>query len=305
MSIASVSRMGESAAWEDPDSLSDFLANQLLRGTLTIVLGAGASFGFGLPSWTKLVQNLAGAVGQKLPENLREEFAAEELLTSNFRGDRMKFAEAIRVELFKNFDRSLEALQRNRLLAAVGALTMASSRGSVSQVVNFNFDDVLELYLTYYGHDVVSIDMAPEWRVRADVRIHHPHGILPSDLAKPIRRPIVFTQRDYDEVVGNTKDSWRNVLLDALSSHTCIFIGLSGKDTNLTSIMHDVQKTHVATRSQQCFWGVRFAVEGEELERLWMTRGVFVRTMKTYDELPGILFDVCQRAARTRRSHIA
>src|SRR5262249_46572895 len=150
------------------------------------------------------------------------------------------------------------------LLTAVGALTMASGRGNVAKVVTFNYDDILELYLSCYGFHCATVTRVPRWATREDVTVLHPHGFLPSDSTALDVSPIVLTQLDYDDIVGNSKDLWRSTIVDVFRSHFCIFIGLSGTDQNLTNMLHTVSKEHASTESGDLFWGARYCLTGDD-----------------------------------------
>ena len=175
---------------------------------------------------------------------------------------------------------------------------MPSRRGSAS-IISFNFDNILELYLNYLGFDVTSVYSAPVWYNRADVKVYHPHGFLPYD-APPSH--IIFAKRHYDNVVGDIYNIWKPKLLDILRCNTCIFIGLSGIDNNLTSILEkDVKDLHVSKTNRHLFWGVRFADKNDTRAFIWENRGVFQQKLDNYDELPSWLFEISQLAAQNIR----
>jgi SIR2-like domain len=300
---AKMSHMRDRGNWDDRDALEEHLAQQLLGGSLAVVLGAGVSGDFKLPDWDVLVQRLYDRVGVTRPGGLKNEMAAEQLLHSHFKTDRVKFASAVREVLYEGADLALHTLQNNRALAALGTLVMASSRGSVSRVITFNFDDVLELYLRYYGHDVDSLDVMPSLNSNADVTVYHPHGLLPSDMSQAVERGIVFAQDDYDKVIGNAGNAWQMAIQQVFASHICIFIGLSGDDYRLSQIMHTVQSsTHPACAVGDRFWGVRLGLTGDARAVHWEQRGVYQCNLANYAEIPDIIFSVCQRAALSRRS---
>lgn len=276
------SSMRERSNYEDPDLLRDFLAEQLAQGALAIVLGAGASKPFGLPDWGTLIDQLHKDCG--LTRDLRQsaEVSAETLLSKGFKGDRVELANAIRNAMYDGKDLSLNTLRKSDLLSAIGALTMASARGSVSRVVTFNYDDLVERYLRFFGFDVRTVRQAPYWAGRADVAVLHPHGFLPNDLSAPAS-PVVLTQADYDEVIGNAKNAWRAAMLEVFSSHTCLFIGLSGDDKNLTSLLSETKARHASLDRGDIFWGVRFSTD-DSYRDLWENRGVFPRIVASHDE---------------------
>lgn len=285
----------------DPDafegeSLRDVLAMQLSRGQLTLVLGAGVSAGFGFPTWQLLLDQVAAALGCSIPSSLNHEQAGEFLLGQcNY--DRDRFAALVRTVLYRDADLSMENLIGKPLLVALGALTMASIRGSVSRVLTFNFDDLLETYLRYHGFMVESVGIVPTWNTPGDVAVLHNHGLLPADPKAPGTR-IVFAQSDYDAVVGKNQHAWRRSALEILTSHTCLFVGLSGNDSNLTSLLEEVRDTHPGVRRGDAFWGVRFTFDrSDPLEGMWRNKGVKSCVLGDYADLPPLLLDVCQRAA--------
>ncbi|MHC4099055.1 MAG: SIR2 family protein [Planctomycetota bacterium] len=109
---------------------------------------------------------------------------------------------------------------------------------------------------------------------------------------------IILAQNQYDKIVGNSKQAWRGIILDIFRSHTCLFIGLSGNDDNLTSILMETKNSHASKRQGDVFWGVRFSDnKNDPKQTTWNTRGVFQDAIASYQELPGWLLKVCQIAA--------
>jgi hypothetical protein len=292
MTFGISSRMNP-ATWEDP---RDILAEQLASGRLTLVLGAGVSVGFGLPQWSELTDRAV-----KLSEctvdttALTPEEIAEEIFHKC--GTEQEFGRVIRAALYETYDSSLSKLTSNRLLTAIGALTMASTRGQVAQVISYNFDDLLERFLEYHGFMLESIGAAYNWASKVDIHLYHPHGILPSDLKTPVTYPPVLARIQYDRIVGKSTNAWRNLLIQIMSSGTCLFLGLSGKDTNLSSTIYDVSKIHPGMSDGDAYWGVRISdKDSDPLKNMWMGRKVCQYTIPHYDLLPEVLLEICQRA---------
>lgn len=298
-----MSRMHDHASFENQNTLKEFLAEQLVNGRLSLALGAGASMGFGLPNWDNLIADAFAKRGLTKPTALTNEHAADALLAACGNDD-LRFASLISEVLYSGIDLSMVKLKQKELLAALGAITMASSRGSVGRVVSFNYDNLLETYLDYYGFDVESIAKVPHWDSRTDVKIYHPHGFLPSDKIGTAIAPIVLAQSHYDRIVGKTHVVWNSVLLEIFSSSTMIFIGLSGADNNLTSLLQSANDNHVSKARHDAFWGIRFSDSVDDARsHIWQMRGVFQVTLSSYEEIPGWLFEVCQIAAQKRRRH--
>ncbi len=88
-----------------------------------------------------------------------------------------------------------------------------------------------------------------------------------------------------------------------MRSHFCLFIGLSGDDISLTSILNSVSKNHVLQKSESAFWGVTFLRNKEELEiSNWEKYGVFINEIDNFKKIPEFLFEICQKAAEMRKS---
>lgn len=298
-SKVTLSHFDTDAAFEDPESLKSFLASQLYVGRLTLLLGAGVSFAFGLPSWDTLTARLAARTGIAKPAALTNEEFAEHLLIKFCHNDDARLAALTRDALYDGYDRSFNALRRHDMMAALGALAMASSRGSTTRVITFNFDDLLETYLTSLGFDVEAVVEVPSWMSRADVRVLHPHGLLPSD-GTPITRPIVLAKTHYSRVVGRSTSAWRNELIPIMRSSTCLFIGLSGADNNLDSILEEVKDQHV---TRHPYWGLRFALRDDSRLDIWGQRRVFQILVDDHSAIPAWLFEICQRAATQHRHY--
>jgi hypothetical protein len=287
--------------YNDHISLKDFLADQLLHGRLALVLGAGASMGFGLPNWDILTERIFEDLHVARDVNMDNEMSAELLLAKHFNKDKMKFANAVRKALYREFNTTSSSMLKNEFLIAIGSLTMASTRGSIKKVISFNYDDLLETYLGFHGFSFRSIPTVPMWEGNEDISVFHPHGLLPIDSRKEIPRSIVYTLKDYDEITGKDADGFRSILLNMFQSNTCLFIGLSGQDRNLTSILSEVEKRHISKKTEHIFWGIRFSDNIDDPYKIiWNERGIFQCTLSDYKDLPSWLLDICQIAAEKR-----
>jgi hypothetical protein len=291
--------MRDVESFSSPEILDSFLADKLNGGSLALVLGAGISAHLNLPDWKSLLADLSARLSTTVPAGLAPDEEGEVLLAAAGK-NRVALAEHVRKVLYAKVDRSFGALLSSPLLAALGALAMPSRRGSTSNIITFNFDDLLETYLGYYGFAVQAVDRMPVWNSRADVRVLHPHGLLASDPNTPATQGIVIARSDYDRIVNDKASPWHAVLRQVLSSHTCIFLGLSGADANLTSLLQLAKDIHPATTQQHAFWGVRVSDDpGDPRRSAWEDRGVFHKVLDSYSDLPSWLRGICQRAARS------
>ncbi|SFQ70767.1 SIR2-like domain-containing protein [Variovorax sp. OK605] len=254
--------------------------------------------GIGLPSWDELLEALFKSTSLTRGKNQTNEIAAEEVLRNGFSGDRIKFAEAIRKALYEIVNSDPTSIDRSPLMGALGAMVMSSSRGKVSNVITFNFDNLLEEYLESRGFVVRSVDMLPSWSDYGDVTVLHPHGLLPRDFGVDLQRGVIFTQYDYANIIGQEKLLWRQRVSDIFRSNTCLFIGLSGTDMNLMSMIQPIKAEHSSMPDH--FWGIRLAGPTDSLGSYWEDRGVVSHKVGSYADIPLLLLEICKRAAKLR-----
>lgn len=296
--------------WDDEAVLIGYLSNQLILGRLAIVLGAGVSQFYGLPRWTELVNKLCRKCGEPdMPPGGDPLMKAGALRTRYFDGNDAGFSSAVKDALYQDVKRDFEVIRKNDLLSAIGALAMSSSRGSASTIVTFNYDDLLELFLEYHGYVTASIDDAKHWSPKHDVVIYHPHGLLPLDESRAVSSPgIVLGTSDYLQILGNSSENlWRPLLQTLFRTHTFLYIGLSGTDIHLQSLVHDLKVNHAVTKDRVKYHGVRFVESASvdkdrDLASEFKNWGVYTHRLNSFSEnLPRFLFSICQ-AARAHRS---
>lgn len=282
------------------DRLLNTLAHRLLRKRLSLCVGAGASIAFNLPNWTKLVDNLYTISGQPPSTSTSDIERSEEVFAAKYNGDRVRFARDVQCALYQGYVHDPVAVDSNPLLSAIGALVMSSARGRVSQVITLNYDNILENHLERRGFTVSSVAKLPSWDSDSDVEILHPHGLLDVNQTVAPKAGIVLTALDYDAIVGNVADLWRQRITNILRSTTCIFVGLSGSDQNLMNQLYDVNQRHAVTGNEP-FWAVRL---GRDEGKAWRTRGVYSARLESYADIPKFILEICRRAAvmRTKRS---
>jgi hypothetical protein len=299
--VTATTAMRSRSAYEQRNSLVQYLASQLVRGRLALILGAGASAGFGLPGWSDLLLRICGAARIRPPKGNLTQMA--ETLESKI-GDREKFVRTLHKCLYRGTSSS--AVIDSELLRAVGSVVMALSRRGVGEVITFNFDDILERHLRQNGFAVDSVCSLPDWFGNCDARIYHPHGSLPAAtrVDKAQAESVVITQADYDRIVDKGDSPWNELLLTVMRSRTCLFIGLSGQDQNVCSLLSNVGSSHATKRTREAYWGIRFGLDkppvSDAPETMWTKRKVFAAHVKSYGDLPGLLLEVCQLAATMR-----
>lgn len=288
--------------WKKGQFVDEVIARQLRRGSVSLVIGAGASFGFGLPSWEELVRRMYSAKGMPWPSgSIILPRLSDSLRRMHFAKNDDGFARFVRECLFSSVKADASTVLSSKLLQALGALIASSTRGRTGHLISFNFDDLLEVYLSSMGFLSRSVTIAPYMRATVDIDVLHPHGLLPSNMTGQCSR-LVFTELDYDRVIGKESEAWNRAMAGIMSSTTCIFIGLSGEDQRLRTLLTDVQLVHPILRSPHGhpYWGIRPTIKGEvtEVWEAWAERGVAARQLQSYDDIPSWLFGICQLAAR-------
>src|SRR5690348_9470103 len=113
------------------------------------------------------------------------------------------------------------------LLISLGACLMGSRRGSITEVLNFNFDNVLDWYLKLHGYTTQIVSEIPSLRTDVDVTIYHPHGYLPKDVPRgEFSKFLVFSQDSYDARVARFEtDPWIAHFRHTLRNREILFVG--------------------------------------------------------------------------------
>jgi hypothetical protein len=289
--------MASLADYEDDETLNKYLSEQLTAGSLTLVLGAGVSTHFGLPSWKKLIGRLFKAKRAATPKRDPKR-QAEEYRNRYHKNDVKGFLKAVRTALYRDISIDLDAMRSHNTMAAVASVIMVSNRRSgTSQIITFNWDDLLETYLEYHGFVTQSVGEEKYWSKGVDVTILHPHGCLPyAEGRRRASRDIIFDQFSYTKAIGTKGDAWRQLLLSVMRTHTCLFIGLSGGDDNLDSLLERCMAQHASGLDHSLYWGIAFSTSDKD-STFWERRRVFLKTVPDYKKsLSQFLFRICQGA---------
>lgn len=283
-----------------PDRAASYLAARLRDGTLVLFLGAGVSSGFGLPQWVALVNRLRKRVGLGL---LPEAASSEDLQIGADEG-RAKFSpgqdyrDALRSALYDGVSLSADRLLAP-LMVAIGALLMGSKRGRVKRVVSFNFDSMLEWFLTMHGFVVRVVRDVPALEGDEDVRVYHPHGFIghPS-LDMRDSSDVILGLDSVHARVGSPSDPWFDTTRHLLRSGVGLFIGMSQRsfrDPSIGSLIMATGKEISLTRPTG-IWIIRGNVTREEHEE-FERRNVVALPLQGEAEIREFLLDVCQKAA--------
>lgn len=291
-----------------PDVATLYLAQRLERGELMLLLGAGVSMSSGLPSWSELVEGCETAVGIRSPSGR----SSQEL---------MRAIDAVRRKMEKvgDGDRLLSLIRENLyppdylaegtypddvvaqpMLIAIGALAMASSRGSVTDVFTFNFDDLLEWYLHLHGF---TTQVVPDYPVMLrgdrDVVVYHPHGFLP--LVSADYRATDWVVLSYSELVNRLSGidaGWPRVIEDRLHSKVMLAVGTSMNDLDLDVLLRRVRSSVTDRPLGFAVLSKSADADADDKREALFERGVVPVELDTREQIPAFLLDICRTAAR-------
>lgn len=280
---------------DNPDDAVRLLAKHLRRGSLMLFLGAGVSRPLGLPSWADLVGGCvtdAGGGVAALPTNAsaKDLRLAMDQIESTYSFD--DYLALVKKNLYHGV-KFTEDIVTQKLLIAIGALTMGSRRGSVRNVVTLNFDDVLERYLALHGFTTQIVTSLPPLLYDTDLTIYHANGFVPSGSEPEPSSFLVFSEQSFEKRMSPEGNAWRGRVAELLASRVGLFIGLSGDDPVIGPTLQEV-KSLVGTRPTG-FW--MLGPSPELKDDYFLARNVVPLKFPAFDDYPAFIFSICQAAA--------
>lgn len=222
----------------------EYLSNS---DSITIVLGAGTSLFYKLPTWDILLLQLFKKTRKvKITDNLKFQF---ELLKKNF--DNPSLAQYItddptiadfkhlKTELYKNFINSAPMISPLHY-----EIIQLLKRKKKTNIITYNFDGILEYFIEKEG---IPFNISYGKNYQADINslnIYHIHGYLPVSAQVTKDIALTFSEFQYVEQYNNVY-SWQNqVQLSNFSNVPCVFLGLSFTDPNLKKLLFTCKKMH-------------------------------------------------------------
>lgn len=230
---------------------------------LVMVLGAGSSVSYGLPSWDTLLQKLllitiksddgdsenSNEKAGVLAKTFTNIFEPNSLISARYLHNYFKkknpksnlaFENAIRDSLYagiKNGDDS-------DLLKEVRQFCVAAGKSpNLDSIITYNYDDLLEQCLQKIDVDIPfsSIHARGMKHEQHQLPIYHVHGYLPQKGQLTSKNKVVLSEdgyhQQYNDVYG-----WSNLIqINKFKDHNCLLIGLSFSDPNLRRLL-DIAK---------------------------------------------------------------
>ena len=232
------------------------LLNQISKSfrdeRLVMVLGAGVSYEFGIPTWNALLQKLMiktieqGDEGSNLLAQLfTKVFSPSPVIAGRYLYDHYKqfeedgnfvFEDAVRKVLYENIDFTRESLMMREI---VNFCVAPGKSPNLDSIITYNYDDVLETMLSKLEVNVpfkviYDVGMNPRSGV---LPIYHVHGFLPHKGKLKEKNKITLGENIYHQEYGEIY-SWSNIVqINKYRDFSCLFIGTSLTDPNLRRLL--------------------------------------------------------------------
>ncbi len=263
-----------------PSALSDLsrsgasnflkLVRILKKESCVLGLGAGVSVSAGIPDWNKLLERIAAAFFQHWPDattspprDLSIAFphgcfhspAAISIGKTLACGDSLLVAQQIkncirdedwvwllRRALYDNPDGSPHSGTPSPLIEALSSLC-GREQSIVSEVITYNYDDLLERCLSHHGISNSPVAFQSTNSNTKGLHVYHPHGYLPPG-GGPENNKFILAESDYHEHIA-APHSWSNLIqLHAFARYTGVFVGASLRDPALRRTLRLARITH-------------------------------------------------------------
>lgn len=287
------------------------LGQALFRGELVLLLGAGVSAPFGLPTWIGLLNECASALGiildqKEILTKMGALKAASQIKKKA--GSAEKYLEIVTSKLYQGHSR----FAPTPLLSAVSAMLSGSARGRVSTVVTLNFDDLLETFLLLGGYDCQVVKSWPVLTRSADVTIFHPHGFLPKrgGITSHFFTPsasITFSEDEFGNILSKRKSEWRKAIGSIIRQKVVLAVGLGAREPHMRSLF--LEAANEVTDRPLGFWVGKKPTSGKDIsarDKIFFEQCKLAPIMlDNYDpDYPNFIQGVCQSAARCFKSRL-
>jgi hypothetical protein len=226
------------------------LKTAFIDGNLNLVIGAGLSSKFGLPTWDELLQRL-------LLKTIEQEADKAEILSKFFtmlfnpspliagrylqeslydESTKNGFENEVRSALYESYNEEAES----QIMDEIIKLCVAPGNSpNLDGIITYNYDDIIESKLINKDIDipfqtVYGQATNPD---NKSLAIYHVHGYLPRIGKISDKNAVTLGEFVYHEQYNKTY-SWNNIVqINKFRDKTCLFIGTSLSDPNIRRLL--------------------------------------------------------------------
>jgi hypothetical protein len=202
--------------------------------------------------------------------------------------------------LYKSAAIDSVSLMGNPRLGSLGAMLMGSRRGTVTNVVTFNFDSVLEEYLSLHGYVSRVVTELPAITGNEDVTVYHIHGYIPSPNASGAHpsREVIFSKDSMNARVGEQNGSWPTLLRTFARSKVLLMLGMSAASSIGSAVgpLFKDESAAIAADRPTAFW-VGAESFDQDVRHTLLNANVVPVKLLDHNELEAFLLRICRGAA--------
>lgn len=256
----------------DQTEIISELQGHFKKERLVLVLGAGVSMNYGLPSWDTLLQKLMVATLEKdknassiLSKLFTKIFNPSPLIAGRylqkyFESKNISFEKSVREILYQEIDMETNS----PLMDEIVRYCIAPGKSpNLNSIITYNFDDILEESLKKSGLDLPFKSIFGEGIdvETGELPIYHVHGFLPSKIDLTESNQITFGESIYHKQYVDTY-SWNNIVqINKFRENNCLFIGTSLTDPNTRRLLDISNQQRTKNKGSHFIFKLRYKHE--------------------------------------------